>query len=188
VAFVAIYDACVLFPNALRDFLVRLGMTGLFRARWTAEILDETFRNVAEKYPDLSAERLARTRALMTQAVPDCMVTNYEELTGGLVLPDPDDRHVLAAAIRSGAQVIVTFNLRDFPPAALARYGVEAQHPDDFVFNLIGIDGPRVAHTVEEQAAALKNPPVTADGLLDRLQDLGLAQSVAALRPYLVLD
>src|SRR5688572_3159148 len=99
-AFVAIYDACVLYPMSLRDLLVRLAMTNLFRGRWTDEILDECFRNILAKRPDLSASALERTRALMNLAVRDCLVTGYEPLIAGLELPDADDRHVLAAAIR----------------------------------------------------------------------------------------
>jgi hypothetical protein len=88
------------------------------RARWSATILDECFRNILENRPDLKPESLERTRELMTQAVPDCMVTNFEGLIDALVLPDVHDRHVLAAAIRAGAQAIVTFNLADSLPIA----------------------------------------------------------------------
>ena len=118
-AFVVLYDACVLYPAPLRDLLVRLANTGVVRARWSAAILDECFRNILENRPELKPEALQRTRELMTRAVPDCMVTGFEQLIDGLVLPDSDDRHVLAAAIRAGAQAIVTFNLGDFPAAWL---------------------------------------------------------------------
>jgi len=97
VALVVIYDACVLHPAPLRDFLLRIALTRVVRARWTEEILDECFESVLRQRPDLNAKSLRRTRDLMTAAVPDCMVTGYEGLTAGLRLPDPDDRHVLAA-------------------------------------------------------------------------------------------
>ena len=127
-AFVVLYDACVLYPAPLRDLLIRLANTGVVRARWSATILDECFRNILENRPDLKPESLERTRELMTQAVPDCMVTNFEGLIDALVLPDVDDRHVLAAAIRAGAQAIVTFNLADFPyrPPRALQHGSEA--------------------------------------------------------------
>ena len=144
-AFVVIYDACVLYPAPLRDLLVRVGLTPLVRVRWTDTILDECFRNIFEQRPELKPEALDRTRELMTQAIPDCMVTGYEPLIDGLLLPDPDDRYVLAAAIRAGAQSIVTFNLKDFPAPALQTLGVEAVHPDDFVLDLIDFDGAGVA-------------------------------------------
>jgi len=106
----------------LRDLLVRLAMTGMFRAKWTDAIHDEWTRNLLENRPDLKPEQLNRTRKLMNTHVQDSLVTGYESLIPGLKLPDQDDRHVLAAAIRSGADVIVTFNLSDFPASALEPY------------------------------------------------------------------
>lgn len=114
-AFTVLYDANVLHPPGLRDLLIRLGQTGLFRACWTEQILDEMIRSIRRRRPDLEAQRLARTRELMCEAISDCLVTGYEALIDGLALPDPDDRHVLAAALRCSAQVVVTSNLSDFP-------------------------------------------------------------------------
>ena len=181
-AFVVLYDACVLYPAPLRDLLVRLANTGVVRARWSAQILDECFRSILKQRPDLKPEALHRTRELMTEAVPDCMVTGFEELVDGLILPDANDRHVLAAAIRAGAQAIVTFNLDDFPEAQLARYNIEAKHPDDFVIDVIDLALGRVTKVISEQAGALKNPPRSIADLLDTLRDQGLARSVAKLR------
>jgi hypothetical protein len=96
VAFGATYDACVLHPAGLRDLLVRLATTGMFRAHWSTDILDEMVRSILRRRPDLTAAQLDRTRELMCNAVPDCLTTGYEELIDGLHLPDPDDRHVLA--------------------------------------------------------------------------------------------
>jgi len=133
----AVYDANILYPASLRDLFIRLAQAGLVQARWTDTIHDEWLRNVLKDSPQLSPERLARTRTLMNEAVRDCLVTGHDELIESLTLPDPDDRHVLAAAIRVGASVIVTFNLADFPAAALARFHIEAQHPDDFLISLL---------------------------------------------------
>jgi hypothetical protein len=131
--FTAILDACVLYPAPLRDFLMHLALTDLFHAKWTDAIHEEWIRNVLEDRPDLTREQLERTRRLMDAHTRDSIVTDYEDLIPALSLPDSDDRHVLAAAIRSGADVIVTFNLADFPPGILDKWGIEAQHPDEFI-------------------------------------------------------
>jgi predicted nucleic acid-binding protein len=177
----AVYDSCVLYPAPLRDLLVRLAQTGLFRARWTDAIHDEWIRNVLEDRPDLSAAQLERTRKLMNAAVRDCLVIGYETRIDSLTLPDPDDRHVLAAAIEAQAQVIVTYNLRDFPASALQPHGLEAQHPDEFILRVITINPLVVRETVETHQQALKNPPKTSAQYLETLSNQGLPKTVAAL-------
>ncbi|SEU31553.1 PIN domain-containing protein [Stigmatella erecta] len=181
-----VYDACVLHPAPLRDLLVRLGRTQLYQAKWSRQILDECFRSILRQRRDLTAERLAKSRQLLEQAILDVEVTGHEELIDGITgMPDPDDRHVVAAAIRCGAQRIVTFNLKDFPRSALERYGIEAQHPDDFVQGLISWDAAHVTRVVREQTASLKNPPKTLLEVLDRLSLNGLAVSAALLKKKL---
>jgi predicted nucleic acid-binding protein len=177
----AVYDSCVLYPAPLRDLLVRLARTGLFRARWTDAIHDEWIRNLLEDRPDLSAAQLERTRKLMNAAVRDCLVVGYEGRIDSLTLPDPDDRHVLAAAIEAQAQVIVTYNLRDFPASALQPHGLEAQHPDEFILRVITINPLVVRETVETHQQALKNPPKTSAQYLETLSNQGLPKTVAAL-------
>jgi len=179
--FVVVYDACVLYPAALRDLLIRLAGSGLFQARWTVRILDECFRSIVKARPDL-AGKLDRTRALMEAAIPAAPVSGYEPLVSTLKLPDVDDRHVLAAAIRCSAQVIVTTNVRDFPADALAPWDVEAQHPDTFVLHLLSLDPGAVVRSVLAQAAGLKAPPVTVRELLSLLESRGLVQTVGELR------
>lgn len=181
-AFTAIYDACVLYPAPLRDFLMWLAVTNLFKARWTEEIHAEWIRNVLSNRSDLTLEQLTRTKNLMNTNVRDCLVTDYESLIETLVLPDDSDRHVLAAAIRSKASIIVTFNLKDFPVKALQPYGVEAVHPDIFVQNLIEINLETVCSAAARQRQTLKNPPKTIDEYLDTLFKSGLKQTVTQLR------
>lgn len=181
-AFVVLYDACVLYPAPIRDLLLRIANTGIVRARWSEQILDECFRSIGDQRPDVNPLALARTRRLMNEAVPDCLVNGYEHLVEGLDLPDENDRHVLAAAIRAGAQAIVTFNLRDFPDHVLARYDIEAKHPDEFVMDSIDLAPGAVVRCVTEQASALRRPPVPLHELLDTLRRLGLVQSIARLR------
>lgn len=184
-AFVVIYDACVLYPAPLRDLLIRVARTGVVRARWSNLILDECFRNILANRPDLPPEALERTRELMNKAVADSLVTGFEHLVDGLDLPDPDDRHVLAAAVRAGAQAIVTANLKDFPAAKLKPYDVEAIHPDDFLLDLLDLAPGAITSVVVEQAAGLKNPPRTIHDLLGTLRDQGLVRSVAKLHELL---
>jgi hypothetical protein len=181
----AVYDANVLYPAPVRDLFIRLAQAGLVRARWTERIHDEWLRNVVKDNPQLSPQRLARTRALMDEAVRDSLVTGYEHLIDSLALPDPEDRHVLAAAIRAGAQVIVTYNLSDFPRETLARYDIEAQHPDDFLVSLLDAAPGPVCAAVKRQRESLRHPPRTAEELLATLEGHGLAQSVARLREFI---
>lgn len=183
-AFVVVYDACVLYPPPLRDLLLRLAGTGLFRAKWTEQILDECFDSILRERPDLDADRLARTRHLMIESVPDCMVRNYEGIVNGLALPDPKDRHVLAAAIRVGAQTIVTSNLKDFPSDVLVSYDVVAQHPDEFLLHVLDLSPPTFSRVLEEQAGALRKSAITVEQLLGKLDAIGLGGLVAEVRRY----
>nr|WP_125075341.1 PIN domain-containing protein [Pseudomonas aeruginosa] len=132
----------------------------------------------------LNQAQLDRTSAAMDRAIPDALVTGYEPLCAGLNLPDPDDRHVLAAAIKCNASVIVTFNLKDFPPEVLEPFEIEAVHPDDFIADLFDLDQAAVLEAAQAQRASLKNPPHTARELLDRLLVQGLTQSVKLLSEY----
>lgn len=182
--FTAIFDACVLYPAPLRDFLMWLGLLGRFRARWSRDIHEEWKRNLLLNRPDLTRAQVDRTSDLMDRAIPDGLVDGYEDLTAGLTLPDPDDRHVLAAAIRCGASVIVTFNQRDFPADILAFYGTESQHPDEFVENLFDLDAAAVVAAAQRQRAQLKNPPIDVDRYLEILFRQGLVQTIKALATY----
>ena len=180
-AFTVVYDACVLYPASVRDLLMRIAQSGVVRARWTDRILDECFLNLAADRPDLSAEHLTRTRRLMCEAVPDCLVRSHTLVTVDAPLPDPDDRHVLAAAVACGAQAIVTFNLADFPASVLAPFGMEAKHPDAFVLDAISLEPALLLTIIEQQRAALRRPPVTQKELFAILRARGLVASVAQL-------
>ncbi len=183
-AFVALYDANVLYPGSLRDLLVRLGQSGLFQAKWTEQILDETFAAIVRDQPELE-DKLARTRQLMNDAIADVTVAGYQPLIASLDLPDPDDRHVLAAAIACNAQVIVTANLRHFPDADLEPLNIEAQSPDEFVTNVLELAPARVVSIVKDQARALTRPEMTFEELLERLRAVGVPRAVAAIRQQL---
>jgi len=137
--YTALYDACVLYPAPLRDLLMQLALTDLFRAKWSNAIHDEWIRSLLKVRADLKREQLERTRELMDTGVRDALVSGFEKLIPSLELPDPDDRHVLAAAIRGRCDVIVTYNLSDFPAEKLAEYDIEAQHPDEFIGHLCNL-------------------------------------------------
>jgi len=179
--FTVVYDSNVLYPAPLRDLLMRLALTDLFRARWTDDIHEEWMRNLLEDRPDITRTQVERTRDLMNAHVRDCLVEGYQSLIPALDLPDPDDRHVLAAAIRANASVIVTFNLNDFPEEQLAAYGIEAQHPDEFIVHLLDLDSTKVCAAVEEQRASLRNPPKTPEEFLEILLRQGLPRTVELL-------
>lgn len=181
--FVVVFDACVLYPAPLRDFLLRLAMTGLFAAKWTEDIHDEWTRNVLEKRPELQS-RIQRTRELMDRALPDAMITGHAPLIDGLTLPDPNDRHVLAAAIRANAQAIITFNTRDFPESALDPYGIEALHPDVFIEHQFGLRQGLVINAAKWHRADLTRPSKTADEYIETLAAQGLVVTADLLREF----
>ena len=175
-----LYDANVLYPAILRDLLVSIGQVGLVRARWTAEIVEEWRRALVANRPELET-RLHRTIQLMDEAVPDVRVTGYKALIPSLQLPDPDDRHVLAAAIRGGAQTIVTFNLAHFPKETLARYALEALHPDEFVADLIDLNRPLMTWLLVWRAAEKRKPPMSPQEFAASLGRAGLPRSAQLL-------
>ena len=187
-AFGAFYDANVLYPSELRNLLMHLALTGLFRARWSAAVHEEWISNLLEKRPDLTREKLERTRMLMDRHATGALVTGYEDLIPELQLPDPGDRHVLAAAIRGDADFIVTMNLKDFPPAVLAPFGLEAQHPDEFILHLLDLAPGAVVAAAEAHRQSLKNPPKTVEEYLAMLERQGLTLTVSVLRDYMGRD
>ena len=177
-----VYDACVLYPAPLRSFLMYLALTDLYWARWTNQIHEEWMRNVQQDFPDIARQQTERIRDLMNAHVRDCLVSGYESLIPSLTLPDPDDRHVLAAAIHCGAQVIVTFNLQDFPADVLQQYGVEARHPDDFLLEQL-ISAPEiVCAAARQQRQSLKRPAMGVDAFLASLERQDIPRTVSQLR------
>lgn len=170
----AMLDANVLYPAMLRDLFMRLAVGFVFQPKWTAQIHEEWMRNVLRNRPDLTRAQLERTRALMDQWGRDWNVGEYESLIPTLTLPDVDDRHVLAAAIAGQVPVIVTFNLSDFPQAALASYGVRALHPDVFLLELLEAAPDAFIAAIRAHRLSLKNPPRTPDEYLARLVESGL--------------
>lgn len=183
--FIAVLDACVLYPVPIRDLLLSLASAGLYKPKWSALIQDEWSRNLLANRPDLKAPQLQRTAAMMNLAFPDANVEGYEVFIPTLRLPDPDDRHVLAAVLRSQADVVVTTNLKDFPVPYLRTFDIEVQHPDEFIGNLIDLNPAKALEAFRQQVARLKNPPITAKQVLGNLRKSSLPATAARLEALL---
>lgn len=179
--FIVVFDACVLYAAPLRDLLMRLALTDLFRAKWTNAIHHEWIENLLAKRSDLTRERLTRTRDLMNENILDCLVCDYESIIPTLNLPDPKDRHVLAAAVKANADTIVTKNLRDFPAKTLQKYGI---YPDDFIKQLLDYEPSIVLSAVKKARASLKSPPKSAAEYISSLSKQTLPLTVSLLQEY----
>ncbi len=179
--FTALIDACALYSMTITDLVIEMARSGIFRARWSEDIHAEWMEKLKTKRPDLDAAKIEARRNAMDAAVPDCLVQNYRDLIPGLALPDPGDRHVLAAAITGRAGVIVTSNLRDFPEEALAPYGIEAQHPDTFLIHQRGLGEHAFLECVRRCRRRLQNPEFTPDDYLNALRKVELVLVAAEL-------
>jgi predicted nucleic acid-binding protein len=180
--FIALLDANVLYPAELRSFLMYLAVLGVYRAKWSKDIHEEWMSSLLLNRPDLRRAQLERTRELMDKNAPDALVAGYKRLIPRLSLPDEGDRHVLAAAIQAKANVIVTNNLKDFPPEVLREFEIEAQTPDEFVMNLLDLAAEDVYEAAEAHRLSLKNPAKTVAEYLNTLESRGLVRTVAELR------
>jgi predicted nucleic acid-binding protein len=178
---IALLDASVLYPAELRSFLLYLAVTGLYQPRWSKEIHEEWITNLLANRPDLTRAKLERTWELMEKAAPGDMIKGYRSLIPKLTLPDPHDRHVLAAAIHSKARIIVTNNLKDFPAEVLAPFKIEARSPDDFIVGLFEISPDNIREAAEVHRLSLKNPAKTVREYLQILESQGLARTANLL-------
>lgn len=177
-------DACVLYPAPLRDLLIELAATDLYRAKWSDRIHNEWTSNLLKNRPDITAKKLHAVRKLMDSAVMDCLVTGFEQIEEALSLPDINDRHVLAAAIAGKADAIVTFNIKDFPASIANQYDLEILHPDDFLKFQFDFDQAIIVHVARSCRARLKNPPINSAEYLAILERQGLPKIVTELKRY----
>lgn len=166
---------------------MELALTDLFWAKWSSMIHDEWTGSVLKNRPDLSPDALKQTRELMDMHVRDCLVENFEDLIPVLRLPDPKDRHVLAAAIRGRADVIVTYNLKDFPAKELQKYGIAPQHPDEFLTHILDLAPGTVCAAAQTHRQRLRNPGKTVDQYLEALERQALNEFVSGLRAFAAL-
>lgn len=161
-----------------------IAVTRLFHARWTEQIHEEWMENLLENRKDITREQLDRVRLLMNNAIPDCVVTGYEHLIEVVELPDPNDRHVLAAAIHADVNVIVTVNGGDFPDEELVKHGIEKCPPDAFISRLLDEHSTTVIKALNRQRDRLANPKPSADQFLDALARQGLVRTAEMLAPH----
>lgn len=180
-AFSVVLDTCAVFPNYLRDTLLRLAVAGTYRPLWSHDILVELERNLAEF---TTAEQAARVVAKMKEHFEDAEVVGYGPLVDAM--PNhPKDRHVLAAAVRANAAAIVTFNLSDFPTAMLEPFAVAAIHPDEFLLNQLGLAPGTVISTLHKQVERYQRPPRDLPALLAALEASGVTEFAAEVRRHL---
>ena len=183
--FPVMVDACVLVQAAVRDILLRLFERRLFLARWTDEIIEETVRTLRDK--------LGRTQEQTDYLVnelrnhfPDAWVEQgYRELIPSMTNQEKD-RHVLAAAVKTPCEVIVTYNLKHFPEECLNQFEITAKHPDEFLIDLYHLNGEMVVHELHQQGAALRTPRTISE-VLASLEICRCAQFAQLIRERLAL-
>lgn len=171
--FTFVLDASILYSAALRDLVMSLAANGLYRPAWSTLIHDEWMRNLITNQGGGASIQAyaARTRQRMDAVFPAAVIDGFQALIVGLTLPDARDRHVLATAIRAGAAVIVTYNLRDFPSSVLAKFGIEPWHPDEFVEFLLNAEIDSALDAIREHRARLQRPPKTQSEDIDMLMN-----------------
>lgn len=169
--FPAFFDTSVLYGARLNDLLLWLADAGAFRPLWSADIIVELERNLLKngESPDLVSKRVGT----MTSYFPDAMVEGYSDLIAGMTC-DPKDRHVLAAAVRANAEVLVTFNLKDFPVESTSAFEVEVVHPDDFLLDQLDLFPGGLISTLRHLIEIYDSPPVSMDELLQSLARAGV--------------
>lgn len=165
---VVVLDACVLIPIRLATTLLWLAEAGLFQPLWSEPILDEAQRNLPKV--GVSAGQASVRVGLMREAFgAEALVEDFDDLIEKMRC-DRKDRHVLAAAVRGGAEMLVTFNLKDFPDEAASPYGIEALHPDAFLLRLLAERVQTVVDVIKSEIKAFRNPPETITQFLASLQ------------------
>lgn len=185
--FTAFFDANVFYGARLRSLIVYAAQTKLFRARWSEMVHEEWVRNLLKNRQDLKAEDLIRIRELMNAAVPDCIVTGFEPLMNCIALPDDDDRHIVAAAIMTRANVIVTFNLKHFPTYTLEGFRIHTKHPDEFLMDAFSLGPDEMAEAVINDCLHYSTPPLTFDDYRAGLTKAGVPKFAKIIEPWEML-
>jgi len=173
-------DTCVLYPIVLTDTLLRIAEQSVFRPHWSSDVMAELRRNLAD-VPQVGKEGAQRRIEAMNRAFPAATVTGYEPLISGMEC-DPKDRHVMAAAVHSECQVVVAYNLKDFPAESMAKHQLEAVHPDTFLLDQLDLYPEAVSNALRRQSAKSARPKLTALQLMGSFEKLQLAGFAAELR------
>ena len=187
--FTAIVDACSLAGALHRNLLLSLAEAEFYRLRWSGPILDETEQAIVrildrERVAD-SAVRASRARAAMERAFEEAMVEGFDSfLCACGDMPDSKDAHVLAAALKTRASIIVTENVRDFPDRIVAPLNIEVRTSDDFIADTIELDAGRAVAAIRMMRDRLRKPALTAQALLLEMEAVGLVETVGVLRSH----
>jgi predicted nucleic acid-binding protein len=183
VRFKAVLDTNVIYPVIIRDLLFWFAHYDLYTPKWSRNIFDEWITVMKRKsVPQEEAEKRVQKANL---AFPDALVQDYDALLEGLVLPDPKDRHVLAAAIKTNADVIVTNNLKDFPASYLESFGLNAKSADDFLTDIIDLNSLTAVQSFREMVLYKKNPALNEYQVLEHLRKNGLMDTANYLHALL---
>lgn len=182
VRFIAVLDTNVIYPVFIRDLLFWFAHYGMYTPKWSKHVFTEWELVMTRK--GISEEEAKRRTQRANMAFPDALVNNYEQLIKNLELPDPDDCHVLAAAIKVNANVIVTNNLKDFPED-LDSFGLKAKSADDFLTDLIDLNQEEAIKAFKEMVLHKKNPELDEYQVLDRLRNCGLTDTANYLHSQL---
>lgn len=188
--FTALADACVLAGALKRNLILSLAKADFFRVRWSQPILDETQKAIEEilvgKGDEQSVAKAQKARAAMEAAFPEACVETHDDIITIPDLRDPKDLHVVVAAVKTKAAIIVTDNIKHFPDTVLSRYALFARTADDFIADAIDLDQPRALTTIEAMRQRLHKPELTHEALLLRMEATGLIATADLLRPSLL--
>ena len=184
-ALIAVLDANVLYPAPVRDFILHIAFLSVFQPKWSDQIQEEWIRSLLKNRPDIRRSDLTKTSTWMDMVFPDARTKVDHAQQSNIDIPDKDDIHVVKAALNSGANYIISFNLKDFPKHILKEYGVQAIHPDDFLCGLIDQVPKVVLNAFNNQVSTLKNPPKTSDEVLIALKKCGLLNTVKRVKDLL---
>ena len=186
--FTAVLDANVLYRVVIRDYLMWLSVKELYSPKWTNQLLEEFTEIFKKKGINISTEHIQKQVKLMNLTCPDALVTKYEDLLASIKLKDEKDKHVVAAALKCNANVIVTHNLKDFPNEYLCRIGLSALSPDTFIADMIDLSPERCCDAFREMLLTKNKPPYEESDYLEIFKNNGLIQTTVELSKYLEIS